>query len=330
MKGYLILFLLTALLLLLLPLPALGTSDAAVPSPDPSVTAPPSPTRPTAPAKEEDAFRVLDAASGSVVVMGEREFLIGTLAAEMYPSYQIEALKAQAVAAYTYYGYRRAAARESGEESDFSDVPSTFPGLYTERGMREKWGDKYPAYYQKLCEAVDEVLGQRILYEGEPIMAVYHAISPEQTESAAVIWGGDLPYLQPVKSPGDTLAPTYESVVTVPVTDFAAGVKELGAELSGEPDKWIDFTNIRRSPSGTVTEIKVGGKALTGRQIRAAFDLRSAVFTVVYRADSGFTFTVHGYGHGVGMSQYGANCLAAQGKTYKEILQYYYKGVTIE
>lgn len=329
MKGCVVLFLLTALLMLLLPLPSLGTAS---PAPGGSQTAPsadPVPTEPLPP-QEEDVFRVLDAASGAVVEMGERDFLIGTLAAEMYPSYHMEALKAQAVAAYTYYGCRRAAARAEGAEADFSDVPSTFPELYTREGMRAKWGDKYPAYYEKICRAADAVLGQRILYEGEPITAVYHAISPEQTESAAVIWGGDIPYLQPVPNTGDTLAPTWESVVTVPVTDFAAGVKSLGVQLSGEPDKWIDLTTMTRSPSGTVTEIRVGDKTLTGRQIRALFDLRSAVFTVEYRNGNGFTFTVHGYGHGVGMSQYGANCLAAEGKTYIEILQYYYKGVTVE
>ncbi|MBO5797010.1 MAG: SpoIID/LytB domain-containing protein, partial [Clostridia bacterium] len=197
-------------------------------------------------------------------------------------------------------------------------------------GMRARWGDKFEEYYQKLCDAVDAVYGQRILYEGEPILAVYHAMSAESTEKSSVIWGKDLPYLQSVKSPGDTLAPTYESVVTVPVTAFAEGVKALGVTLSGDAAGWMDIAGITRSPAGTVTAVRVGDKTLTGRQLRGAFDLRSAVFTVEYRAESGFIFTVHGYGHGVGMSQYGANCLAEQGKTWREILEYYYTGVTIQ
>lgn len=333
MKGYLLLLLAVVVLLLALPLPSLGLlagPDEPAPSPTLPVVAPTVPTTTAAPTHTEEVFRVLDAASGNVITMEEREFLIGTLAAEMYPSYHPEALKAQAVAAYTYYSYERTAAREEGETSDFSDVPSTFPGLYTVEGMRERWGDKFEEYYQKLCDAVDAVFGQRILYEGEPILAVYHAMSVEATETAGVIWGRDLPYLKSVPSPGDKLAPTYESVVTVPVTDFADGVETLEVTLSGDAGSWIDFDSITRSPSGTVTAVQVGDKTLTGRQLRTAFDLRSAVFTVEYRAESGFRFTVHGYGHGVGMSQYGANCLAEQGKTYKEILEYYYTGVTVE
>ena len=118
-------------------------------------------------------------------------------------------------------------------------------------------------------------------------------------------------------------------MVTVPVTDFAAKVKDAGATLTGEAGQWIRFDEITRSDVGTVTAVPVGDTTLTGRQIRTLFDLRSAVFSVEYRAESGFVFTVHGYGHGVGMSQYGANCLATEGKNYREILQYYYTGVTI-
>lgn len=331
MKGYLWLLVVVVALLLALPLPSLGLlAKPETPAPAPSlpVVAPTAPTTGTPP--PEEVFRVEDAVSGNVITLGERDFLIGTLAAEMYPSYHPEALKAQAVAAYTYYSYERTAAREEGATADFSDVPSTFPGLYTVEGMRARWGDKFEEYYQKLCDAVDAVYGQRILYEGEPILAVYHAMSVENTERSGVIWGKDLPYLQSVQSPGDTLAPTYESVVTVPVTAFAEGVKALGVTLSGDAAGWMDIAGITRSPAGTVTAVQVGDKTLTGRQLRGAFDLRSAVFTVEYRAGSGFVFTVHGYGHGVGMSQYGANCLAEQGKSWREILEYYYTGVTIQ
>ena len=337
MRGYGALLLTTALILLLLPLPSLGTAkpEETPPASDAAPAAAPTAAKETtaAPADTaegtEETFRVQSVASGEVTELSERDFLIGTLAAEMYPTYHPEALKAQAVAAYTYYGYERTHARAAGEEADFSDVPSTFPGLYTKEGMKARFGDKFDEYYEKLCAAVDAVTGQRILYEGEPIMAVYHALSAEKTETAGTIWGKDLPYLRAVDSPGDALSPSYESVVTVSVTDFAEKVKERGATLSGEAGEWIG-EEVTRSPSGTVTAIKIGDTAFTGRQVREMFDLRSAVFTVVYRPESGFQFTVHGYGHGVGMSQYGADCLARQGKTYREILEYYYTGVTVE
>lgn len=333
MKGYLWLCVLVTVLLLVLPLQTFGMNNppAPAPAPDPAPAATTAST--TAPTEAVNTvpggeFRV--AVADEVITVDERTFLIGTLAAEMYPTYHIEALKAQAVAAYTYYGYERDAARQKGEAADFDDVPSTFPALYSEEGLRTRFGDKFGEYYAKLCEAVDAVFGQRIYYEGEPIMAVYHAMSAEQTETAGVIWGKDLPYLRPVKNPGDTLAPSYESVVTVTVTDFAAAVQEAGATLSGDAGSWIDTAGIARSASGTVTAVKVGDQTFTGRQLRALFGLRSAVFTVEYRAGAGFVFTVHGYGHGVGMSQYGADCLAAAGKDYREILQYYYTGVTVE
>lgn len=348
MKGYLCLTLATAGLLLLMPLPLLGALQAPKadePPPAVTTTAPtddttdapptsaPSDTTVTdaptdTPAPSDDDFRVEDVASGHVIALSERDFLIGTLAAEMYPSFHPEALKAQAVAAYTYYDRKRIASRADGAEADFSDVPETFPTLYTVEGMRERWGDKFDEYYPKLCDAVDAVYGRRILYDGEPILAAYHAMTGGDTETAAVIWGRDLPYLQSVPNGGDTLAPAYESVVTVPEADFAAAVQGQGITLSDNAADWVDTGNITRSPAGTVTSIPIGDGSLTGRQIRTLFSLRSPVFTVEHR-DGGFLFTVHGYGHGVGMSQYGADALARQGKTWEEILHYYYTDVTI-
>ncbi len=329
MKGYIWLTVCTTAVMMLLPLPSYGLLAAKEETPPPPVVSPPPVTENT-PAAEEDHFRVLDAASGNIIEMSERDFLIGTLAAEMYPSYHPEALKAQAVAAYTYYCYQREGARADGEEADFSDVPSTFPMLYTVEGMKERWGDAFDGYYQKLAAAVDAVYGEVIRYDGEIIMAVYHAMSAKQTETAGVIWGRDLPYLKAVESPGDTAAETYHSTVEVAVTAFADAVKTLDVTLSGEAAVWVDFENITHSPSGTVTAVTVGDKVLTGRQLRGLFNLRSAVFDLTFDKERGFVFAVQGYGHGVGMSQYGANCLASQGKTYREILEYYYTGVTVE
>jgi len=330
MKGYVWLTVSAAAVMMLLPLPSYGllvkTEDTA--SPPPAVSAPPETDEP--PVEEEDAFRVLDAASGNIIEMSERDFLIGTLAAEMYPSYHPEALKAQAVAAYTYYCYQRDGARADGEEADFSDVPSTFPALYTVEGMKARWGDQFDTYYQTLADAVDAVYGELIRYDGEIIMAVYHAMSAEQTETAGVIWGRDLPYLKAVESPGDTAADTYHATVEVSVTAFADAVKTLDVTLSGEAAEWVDLAHITRSASGTVTAVTVGDKVLTGRQLRGLFNLRSAVFDLTFDDEHGFVFATEGYGHGVGMSQYGANCLAKEGKTYREILKYYYAGVTVE
>ncbi len=330
MKGYLWLLLGTVAALLLLPVPAFGrlaAEDKPAAPPTGAATTTVTATVPTT--APTDTFRVMDTASGEVITMSERDFLIGTLAAEMYPTYHPEALKAQAVAAYTYYCYRREAARSGGEAADFSDVPSTFPDLYTVEGMQARWGDRFEEYHQKLADAVDAVFGEVIRYDGEIIMAVYHAMSVGATETAGVIWGKDLPYLQSVKSPGDTEAESYRSTVTVSLSDFAAAVTTLDVTLAGEAAAWVDIGGITRSKSGTVTAVTVGDSVLTGRQLRTLFHLRSAVFDLAFDAENGFTFAVEGYGHGVGMSQYGANCLAQQGKSYRDILSYYYTDVSI-
>ena len=277
---------------------------------------------------------MLDTDSGKVVELSERDFLIGTVANELYPTYHIEAMKAQAVAAYTYYSRKRTAQRANPSAdlkgADFSDVPSRFPEGYTTEGLKERWGKNYDTYYKKVCEAVDAVAGKRLYYDGQPIMASYHAISFGATETAGVVWGSDYPYLQSVPSPGDKLSPDYETVVSFKAADFSAAlckeVKDL--KLEGDAAGWVTG-DPKLSEAGTVEEITVGGMKITGRQMRAALSLRSACFTVKY-ADGAFQFTVHGFGHGVGMSQYGADYMARQGSTWQEILTHYYTGVTIE
>ncbi len=334
MKGYAIIFLLLAGLLLLLPLPALPREQTTGIEP---VSSQPE-SRPSAESDspKEDVpqnngvFRIL--VGDTVVELPEREFLIRTLAFEMSPTYHTEALKAQAVAAYTYYGRRREAQKKQAESqlkgADFITPDETFPGNYTTAGLKARWGDNYNTYYNKLCEAVDAVLGKTIVHNGELIDACYFALSNGSTESAAVVWGSEVPYLQPVASPGDKLSPDYESRVTFPADELkeklTAAHKEL--TLSEDPAGWLGSPTL--SEAGTVTALSVGEHTLTGGQLRTALQLRSACFDITY-ADKKFTFTVRGYGHGVGMSQYGADYLARQGYTWEEIIGYYYTGVTL-
>ncbi|MCL2487944.1 MAG: stage II sporulation protein D [Oscillospiraceae bacterium] len=358
MKGYLILLLAVAALLLLLPLPALNVLQPDKPPAsdtssghtttsrtEGSATALTSAseessgtTHTTAAGDNTEtaaAFRVLDAAADRVVEISERDFIIGTLAAEMYPSYHPEALKAQAVAAYTYYSWRREQARAAGDDrtrADFSDVPAAFPRFYTAEGLRERWGGSFDEYYEKLAAAADAVAGKRMVYHGEPVMAVWHAISFGNTESAADAWGEDVPYLRSVPADEDKLSPGYQSVVTVTADQFKEMVEQkFNVKLTGDAGNWIDLSSVKRSEAGSVAAVTVGEQAVTGAEMRAALGLRSPAFTIGYDPDSGgvFTFTVSGYGHGVGMSQYGADYMARQDSDWKEILCYYYTGVEI-
>jgi len=329
MKTHAVIPLVFALLLLVLPLPALPRNAFEPPATsDPSETEEsPSPAVPTV----KDRFDVWDVKNEQVVTMDARDFIFYTVAAEMPVDYGPEALKAQTVASYTYYCYQRAGEEAEPTEAlhgaDFSDVPSCFPEGYTDAALREKWGSRYEECHATLTEAVDAVFGQTMTYDGEPILAAYHAISCGTTEKASVVWNTDYTYLCSVPSPGDTLAEEFETTVTFSAAEFAAALAEENAvSLSGTADGWLGETVL--SDAGTVATQVIGGATLTGRRVRKLFDLRSAAFTVEY-TNGGFVFTVHGYGHGVGLSQYGAGYLARQGMTWEEILRYYYTGVTI-
>lgn len=339
MKGYLILFLLVALLLMLLPVPALPRPHTtAAPNHDQTTestaTDAPSPTETTTAVSgnEPSALTFKMLAGDTVTELPCREFLIRTLAFEMSPTYHSEALKAQAVAAYTYYGRRQHAQKENADPAlkgaDFKVPDDTFPQEFTVDKLKAKWNDQFDIYYNKICAAVDGVIGRYMTYGDEWIDACYFAISNGSTESAAVVWGSDIPYLRPIASPGDRLAPNYESVVTLTKEQVKSALTAAEPTiLFGEqPSTWFGKTTL--SDAGTVTSLAVGDKELTGTAIRTALGLRSASFSVEYEKDA-FRFTVHGHGHGVGMSQYGADYLARQGYSWEEILKYYYNGVTI-
>lgn len=323
MRSYLSLCILCYVLFLLLPLPFLAlaaTPKAEDKPPPPTTTATGTPT-----AEATAVFKVLDAAADVVYTFTERDFLIYTVAAEMPASYPLEALKAQAVASYTYYTYQKNRKLEGLGGADFSDAPS-FPDAYSPEALEKRWGKDYQTYLKKIAQAVDEVSGKLVCYEGNPIFAAYHSGNSGRTASSKTVWDTDYAYLQSVVSSGDVLSPTLTSTVTVSAADFAAAFPSLA--LTGDASVWITGTPTT-ADNGTVTAITIGGSTLHGRDVRTALGLRSSCFTVTY-ADSAFTFTVQGYGHGVGMSQYGAKEMADQGFTYTEILQHYYTGVTIQ
>ena len=271
-----------------------------------------------------DTFRICDRQTDTVSVLTADEYIFGVVAAEMPALYEPEALKAQAVAAYTLACRRRA---DNKDKSYDLTTDYTVDQSYISKADAEKrWGDKAEEYSKKIKDAVADVKNLIVTYEGEPITAVYHAISSGKTEDSRDIWGGSLSYLKPVASPGDKLSPDYISEVKVSAEELQ---KKLGDEckLSGEPAAY--FGEPKRTDSGSVLTVPVCGTDINGAKIRSIFDLRSLNFSVKY-ADGSFTFTVRGYGHGVGMSQYGANYMAKQGSDFKEILTYYYTGCKVE
>lgn len=253
-----------------------------------------------------------------------KDYIFGVVAAEMPALYHEEALKAQAVAAYTFALYKMDT--KGDNKYDISANPDAAQAFITREQATSKWGEKAAEYTKKLDGCISAVSGQILMYQNKPIFAAYHAISAGVTNSCADVWGKDLPYLKSRDSFGDKLCDGYLSEVTLTADELAKKLKNL-AKAKGEPKKY--FSDISATDNGYVKNITYCGKKLTGAQISTALGLRSSNFKVSF-ADDNFTFKVIGYGHGVGMSQTGADYMAKQGSTYDEILLHYYKGATLQ
>ena len=277
-------------------------------------------------------FRILDETTGEIHTISAGDFVRGAVAAEMPARFHPEALKAQAVAAHTYALRRQlleaANPNPSLKGADFSADPGNMLVYITEEKAREFYGHAADEYWPKICEAADSVLNLVLFYEEEPIVAAYHAMSAGSTEDAANVWVGGAPYLIPAKSAGDLLAPDYETSRRFSAEEARSLLRAEypDMELGGDPGGW--FGEITLSPSGYTTKVVVGGEPLRGSDIRRIFGLRSHSFDIL-TDDNGVAFVVRGYGHGVGLSQYGADFMARQGHSFSEILETYYVGAEL-
>ena len=262
-------------------------------------------------------LRVLE--DGTVKDMTLEKYLQGVVRGEMPASFEMEALKAQAAAERTYVYYQLAAGRkEKHPEADVCTDHTCCSAFLSEQAAREKWGGDYDPWEARIEQAVAETDGQAVLYGGQPILAVFHSSSAGKTAAAEDVWSGELPYLKSVDSKGDRQAPNNETTVTI-------AAKALAERLGIAEDAAVSVK--KRTEAGYVAEVQAGSKTFSGREIRERLGLRSADFTIAKNGDS-YIFTVHGYGHGAGMSQYGASFLAEQGKNYHEILRHYYTGIS--
>ena len=275
--------------------------------------------------EQPETLRVLVTETDKVTVMPAKDYVIGVVLAEMAAENEIEALKAQAVVAYTYALYK--ADLRKSEDYDVTDSSKTDQAFLSPEKAKERFQDNYSKYLEKITQAVESVENQVITYQGQPILASCHSISGGRTESAEVLWGGTYPYLKPVESAGDILSPKYLSEVTVSAEEMKTKLGTLNITLDGECDKWL--TDFKRSDSGYVLNLKANGTEIKGSELRTALGLRSTNFDMTI-TDNNFKFTVRGYGHGVGLSQYGAQFMALQGSSYTDILNWYYTDCTIE
>ncbi len=253
-------------------------------------------------------------------------YLTQVVLSELPASFAPEAMQAQAVAARTFACRQQVRGKHPG--ADVCTESACCQACLSEEQLRARLGDKFEAAWDKASAAVQATEGEVLTYDGALIEATYFSCSGGTTEAAAAVWGSDVPYLQSVSSPGEQDAARYQSTETLSPQAFAAAIRTLDEELllSGDPADWVQA--ITRTDGGGVADIVIGGKTFSGTQLRRAFGLNSTKFTLQYQ-NSTFIFDVLGYGHRVGMSQYGAEAIAELGFDYRAILRYYYRGAAL-
>ena len=300
------------------------------PTPAPTVDASPTPdVAPQTSGSADGEIRLTVFLDGENAERTMAEYLPLSVAAEMPASFESEALKAQAVAIRTYILYRSEHRTMNHPDSDVCSDPGCCKAYVSEESLREKWGSSYDAYFGKIESAVRATDGQYLSYGGAVIQAVFHSSSPGRTEASGNIWS-PLPYLVSVDSPeGQDDVPNYITTVEVaPANLRQTTLASYPEAVFGEdPAQWIGPTGYY--DSGRVAYLNLGGIAIPGSEMRGMFSLRSACFTLEYTGEF-FLFTVTGYGHGVGLSQYGANVMAKSGTAYADILAHYYLGTNLE
>lgn len=263
---------------------------------------------------------------GVPVILPLEEYLYGVVAGEMPASFETEALKAQAVAARTYTVNRAKSPNKDHPDADVCSDSAHCKAYLTPQELSQKF-EANPSHLQKIRQAVDSTKSQVLLYGGEPISAVFHSTSSGMTENAQDVWGNAVPYLVSVPSEGEDASPRYQETKVFPFAEFQekinAGDKKV--TFTDNPKNW--FADWVRNQSGSVKNVSLCGVTFAGTELRSLLGLRSANFTV--DITDCVSITTKGNGHGVGMSQYGANHLAKMGYTYDEILKKYYTGVEI-
>jgi len=277
--------------------------------------------------KESPLVTVYRTKSKKIETYPLEEYVRGVVAGEMPANFHIEALKAQALAARTYI-IRRIVA------NDFSDVPNgamvddtvKTQVFYNESELRKNWGNEYKRKISAINQAINETAGKIIVYENEPIVATFFSTSDGKTVNAEDYWQQVIPYLVSVPSPWDKTSPKYEQKITIPYNTIKEKLNVSLALPATTNNKWLQIYD--KDENNRIRSVKIGEKIFTVREVRELLDLPSASFTW-QQTTKGIEFNVKGYGHGVGMSQYGANGMAQEGKKAEEIVKYYYRGVNI-
>lgn len=280
--------------------------------------------------REFNIIKLLHMETGEIEESHLDEYLIGVVSAEMPAVYEIDALKAQATVARTYTIYQIKNNGAKHEGANICDSYACCQAWISKDERLAKWEEgERESNWQKIVQAVNETSGEIITYDGQPINAFFHSNSGGITESSVNIWGGvEYPYLKSVETSGEDGYSQYNSEVVFSKEELLNKIKEKYADIQIDWNSENAIQIQEYTDSGRVRTIKFGNISIAGTEARTILGLKSTNFVITYRDDK-IIFTVKGYGHGVGMSQTGADSLAKQGKGYKEIIKHFYTGVEV-
>ena len=280
--------------------------------------------------KDYDKIKLLHSKTGQIEEVQLDSYLYGVVSAEMPADYEIEALKAQAVVARTYTIYKIQNAKGKHGEADICDDFACCQAWILKEDRMNKWEEsKREENWNKIVEAVNNTVGKVITYDGSPINAFFHSNSGGTTEVPINVWGGSAyPYLQVVQTAGEDTYKQYASEVSLTKEEVIQKIKQTHEDIVIDYNLPDQIKILEYTESGRVKTIQFGNVNLSGVEARTIFGLKSSNFTVQIEEEQ-VKFEVKGYGHGVGMSQTGADTLAKEGKTYEEIIKHFYKDVEI-
>lgn len=275
-------------------------------------------------------IKLLHAKDNNVEELNMDQYLLGVVSAEMPASFEQEALKAQAIVARTYTVYMIENSKDKHGEADICDDSTCCQAWISKEDRLARWDEEERENnWKKIEDAVYSTSGKIVTYEGKAIDAFFHSNSGGKTEEVANVWGGtNMPYLQSVETSGEDAYSQYSSEANFTKTEFVNKIKEKHSDFNidyNNPDciKIVEYTQGNR-----VKTVKIGNLELSGVEVRTLLGLRSANFSVEINNDN-IKFSVKGYGHGVGMSQTGADSMAKQGSNFEDIIKHYYSGVEI-
>lgn len=280
--------------------------------------------------KEYNTIKLLHSSTGEIQEIKLDEYLYGVVSSEMPANFEIEALKAQAIVARTYTMYKIINVSKH-ENANICDDSKCCQAWISKQDRLNKWDEEErESNWNKIVQAIEETKGKIVTYDNKPINAFFHANSGGITEEPINVWGGSgYPYLQAVATSGEENYSQYSSEVILTKNELENKIKEKYSDFEIDWNEEKSIQVLEYTDGNRVKTIKIGNKNLAGVEVRTIIGLKSANFEVNIENEN-VKFAVKGYGHGVGMSQTGANSMAKEGKNYEEIIKHFYVGVEIK